>query len=176
MLVNSAGARIDAHHRLVDPALRASVGPEGREAVFQGKAVRKLLLRAAGKHWLDLGPVGIAADVMERDAAVQAVEEQLERDYQQWRAVTVDAMRLAVVHVEEHELVWIVSWPSEEFIRTRNSRYMLVGEPFPLLQAVWPNRDGAFPRQPGGEDLLERQPCLWLRPDEHPVGVWTQDL
>ncbi|MFG2660902.1 YrhB domain-containing protein [Streptomyces sp. NPDC048425] len=113
---------------------------------------------------------------MERDAAVQAVEEQLERDYQQWRAVTVDAMRLAVVYVEEHELVWIVSWPSEEFIRTRNSRYMLVGEPFPLLQAVWPNRDGAFPRQPGGEDLLERQPCLWLRPDEHPVGVWTQDL
>lgn len=34
---------------------------------------------------------------------------------------------MAVVRVEEHELVWIVSWQSEEFVRTRNSRYMLVG-------------------------------------------------
>ncbi|MFD8419267.1 DUF4262 domain-containing protein [Streptomyces sp. NPDC059466] len=48
--------------------------------------------------------------------------------------------------------------------------------PFPFLQAVWPNRDGAFPWQPGGEGLLERQPRLSLRPDEHPVGVWTQGL
>lgn len=36
-------------------------------------------------------------------------------------------MRMAVVRVEEHELVWIVSWQSEEFVRTWNSRYMLVG-------------------------------------------------
>ncbi|MFF3358188.1 YrhB family protein [Streptomyces sp. NPDC002917] len=65
--------------------------------------------------------------MIEREAAVRAVEEQLERDYEQWRAVGVDAMRMAVVRVEEHELVWIVSWQSEEFVRTRNSRYMLVG-------------------------------------------------
>ncbi|MFE7935687.1 YrhB family protein [Streptomyces sp. NPDC057456] len=65
--------------------------------------------------------------MIEREAAVRAVEEQLERDYQQWRAVSVDAMRMAVVRVEEHELVWIVSWQSEEFVRTRNSEYMLVG-------------------------------------------------
>ncbi|MFB6991305.1 YrhB domain-containing protein [Streptomyces sp. NPDC056178] len=65
--------------------------------------------------------------MVEREAAVRAVEEQLERDYQQWRAVSVDAMRMAVVRVEEHELVWIVSWQSEEFVRTRNSGYMLVG-------------------------------------------------
>jgi len=46
--------------------------------------------------------------VIERDAAVRAVEEQLERDCQQWRAVSVDAMRMAVVRVVEHELVWIL--------------------------------------------------------------------
>ncbi|GAA0270087.1 DUF4262 domain-containing protein [Streptomyces polychromogenes] len=48
--------------------------------------------------------------------------------------------------------------------------------PFPVLQVVWPNRDGAFPWQPGGEGLLSHQPRLHLHPDEHPVGVWTQDL
>ncbi|WP_329433253.1 DUF4262 domain-containing protein [Streptomyces sp. NBC_01280] len=48
--------------------------------------------------------------------------------------------------------------------------------PFPFLQVVWPNSDGVFPWQPGGEDLLDRQPQLSMRPDEHPVGLWTQDL
>ncbi|MFJ8769586.1 DUF4262 domain-containing protein [Streptomyces clavifer] len=48
--------------------------------------------------------------------------------------------------------------------------------PFPVLQLVWPNHDGAFPWQPGGEDLLTRQPRLDLHPVEHPVSVWTQDL
>ncbi|MCZ4103011.1 DUF4262 domain-containing protein [Streptomyces sp. H39-C1] len=48
--------------------------------------------------------------------------------------------------------------------------------PFPFLQVAWPNREGAFPWQPAGEDLLARQPRLWLRPQEHPVGVWTQDV
>ncbi|WP_326762710.1 YrhB family protein [Streptomyces phaeochromogenes] len=65
--------------------------------------------------------------MIEREAAVRAVEEQLERDYQQWRAASTDAVRMAVVRVEEHELVWIVSWQSEEFARTRNSKYMLIG-------------------------------------------------
>ncbi|MFC0602590.1 YrhB domain-containing protein [Streptomyces palmae] len=65
--------------------------------------------------------------MIEREAAVRAVEEQLERDYQQWRAVSADAVRMAVVRVEEHELVWIVSWQSEEFVRTRSSTYALVG-------------------------------------------------
>lgn len=36
-------------------------------------------------------------------------------------------MRMAVVHVEQHELVWIVSWQSEEFVRTRNFEFMLAG-------------------------------------------------
>ncbi|MFD7778869.1 DUF4262 domain-containing protein [Streptomyces sp. NPDC059753] len=48
--------------------------------------------------------------------------------------------------------------------------------PFPVLQVVWPNDDGIFLWQPGGEDLLNHQPRLDLHPDEHPVGVWTQDL
>ncbi|MGD1216829.1 YrhB domain-containing protein [Streptomyces krungchingensis] len=65
--------------------------------------------------------------MIEREAAVRTVEEQLERDYRRWRAVSGDAMRMAVVDVEEHELVWIVSWQSEQFARTRNSEYMLAG-------------------------------------------------
>ncbi|MPY30040.1 hypothetical protein FNH09_01450 [Streptomyces adustus] len=63
--------------------------------------------------------------MIEREAAVRAVEEQLERDYQQWRAVSADAVRTVVLHVEEHELVWIVWWQSEEFART--GECMLLG-------------------------------------------------
>ncbi|MFB8773160.1 YrhB domain-containing protein [Streptomyces broussonetiae] len=65
--------------------------------------------------------------MIEREAAVRAVEDQLERDFQRWRATGVDAMRMAVADVEEHELVWIVSWTSEEFIRTGNPEFMLAG-------------------------------------------------
>ncbi|MFE6280911.1 YrhB domain-containing protein [Streptomyces sp. NPDC057877] len=65
--------------------------------------------------------------MIEREAAVRAVEEQLERDYQSWRAAGAEALRMAVVDVEEHELVWIVSWTSEEFVRTRNPEFMLAG-------------------------------------------------
>ncbi|MGA5207920.1 YrhB domain-containing protein [Streptomyces variegatus] len=65
--------------------------------------------------------------MIEREAAVRAVEEQLERDYQRWRAAGAEALRMAVVDVEEHELVWIVSWTSEEFVRTRNPEFMLAG-------------------------------------------------
>jgi hypothetical protein len=84
-------------------------------------------LGAVRIRWSAAGPARDAARVIEREAAVRTVEEQLERDYQQWRAVSVDAMRMAVVRIEEHELVWIVCWQSEEFVRTRNSRCMLVG-------------------------------------------------
>ncbi|MFG3149798.1 YrhB domain-containing protein [Streptomyces sp. NPDC048243] len=65
--------------------------------------------------------------MIEREPAVRAVEEQLERDYQHRRATSADAVRMAVVHVEEHELVWIISCQSEEFARTRNSKHMLIG-------------------------------------------------
>ncbi|PJE98060.1 hypothetical protein CUT44_02125 [Streptomyces carminius] len=74
--------------------------------------------------------------MIEREAAVRAVEEQLERDYQQWRAAGVDAMRMAVVDVEEHELVWVVSWTSEEFVRTRDPEFMLAGNGPYLIDRV----------------------------------------
>lgn len=40
--------------------------------------------------------------VIEREAAVQAAEEQLERTYQKWQAAGGDAMRMAVFRVEGH--------------------------------------------------------------------------
>lgn len=48
--------------------------------------------------------------------------------------------------------------------------------PFAFAQVVWPSKNGAFPWQTAGDELLDRQPRLWIRPDEHPAGVWTQDL
>ncbi|MFJ8596802.1 YrhB family protein [Streptomyces sp. NPDC093598] len=65
--------------------------------------------------------------MIEREAAVRAVQEQLERDYQRWRAGGAEALRMAVVDVEEHELVWIVYWTSERFVRTRDPEFMLAG-------------------------------------------------
>lgn len=91
------------------------------------QAVSRILCWVVQIRWSREGSVRKAAGVIEREAAVQAVEEQLERDYQQWRAAGVDAMRMAVVDVEEHELVWIVFWTSEEFVRTRNPEFMLAG-------------------------------------------------
>jgi hypothetical protein len=49
--------------------------------------------------------------------------------------------------------------------------------PFPFLQVVRPSGDGTFPWQPGGDGrYLDHQPKLWLKPGDHPAGVWTQDL
>ncbi|MEV4351220.1 DUF4262 domain-containing protein [Actinoplanes sp. NPDC049596] len=44
--------------------------------------------------------------------------------------------------------------------------------PLPILEVVWPDRNGAFPWDTG--DLA--QPHLWLAPSDHPQGVWTQDV
>jgi hypothetical protein len=68
-----------------------------------------------------------AGRVIERDSAVQIVEEELDREYQRELSVGLDPMRMAVSHVEQHELVWIVSWTSEEYLRTRNPDFMLAG-------------------------------------------------
>ncbi|MEU3984047.1 YrhB domain-containing protein [Streptomyces sp. NPDC026672] len=65
--------------------------------------------------------------MIEREAAVRAVEEQLERDCSRWRAAGVEALRMAVSDVEEHELAWIVYWTPEEFERTRNPKFMIAG-------------------------------------------------
>ncbi|MEU7088063.1 YrhB domain-containing protein [Streptomyces achromogenes] len=65
--------------------------------------------------------------MIERDAAVQIVEEELERDYQRDLAAGLEPMRMAVAHVEQHELAWVISWTSEEYLRTRNPDLVLAG-------------------------------------------------
>ncbi|MFE6867745.1 YrhB domain-containing protein [Kitasatospora sp. NPDC057692] len=65
--------------------------------------------------------------MIEREAAVRVVEEQLDKEYRRQRASGVEARRMAVVSVEEHDLVWIVYWSSEEFARTRDPELVLGG-------------------------------------------------
>ncbi|MEU1223216.1 YrhB domain-containing protein [Streptomyces microflavus] len=65
--------------------------------------------------------------MIDRETAVQIVEGQLARDYEADRAVRPDPILFAVAGVEEHELVWIVSWTSKEYLRTGNPDFRLVG-------------------------------------------------
>ncbi|WP_412539075.1 DUF4262 domain-containing protein [Longispora sp. K20-0274] len=49
--------------------------------------------------------------------------------------------------------------------------------PVPFLQVLWADRDQRFPTGPDCDPTVrDRQPALWLPPDGHPKGVWTQDL
>ena len=49
------------------------------------------------------------------------------------------------------------------------------GTPPPMMQLIWPDRDGVFPWQPGaGERCRTDQPWLWLPKDDHPPGPWTR--
>ncbi|MFJ9885752.1 YrhB domain-containing protein [Streptomyces sp. NPDC091287] len=70
------------------------------------------------------------------------VEEELERDYRQQLSAGLDPMRMAVSHTERHELVWIVSWTSEEYLRTRDPDLMLAGNGPYLVDRV----DGSLHR------------------------------
>ncbi|MFJ1756364.1 DUF4262 domain-containing protein [Kitasatospora sp. NPDC088134] len=46
--------------------------------------------------------------------------------------------------------------------------------PFPVLQVVWPDHRGRHPGDPAADPgCRDAQPQLWLRPAEHPRGVWT---
>ncbi|MGA5114706.1 hypothetical protein [Streptomyces pseudogriseolus] len=65
--------------------------------------------------------------MIERDAAVQMVKEELERDCQRDLAAGLEPMRMAVAHVKQHGLVWVISLTSEEYLRTRNPDFMLAG-------------------------------------------------
>ncbi|MFJ4849013.1 MULTISPECIES: YrhB domain-containing protein [unclassified Streptomyces] len=65
--------------------------------------------------------------MIERDVAVRIVEDELEREDRKWAATDPHAVRTAVADVSEHELVWIVSWQSVEYLRTGNTRHLLVG-------------------------------------------------
>lgn len=70
------------------------------------------------------------------------VEEELERDYQRELSLGIDPMRMAVSHVKQHELVWIVSWTTEEYLRTRNPAFVLAGNGPYLVDRV----DGSLHR------------------------------
>ncbi|WP_374984434.1 YrhB domain-containing protein [Streptomyces fradiae] len=80
--------------------------------------------------------------VIEREAAVQIVEEELEREYQRELSLGLGPMQMAVSHVERHELAWIVSWTSEEYLRTRNPELALAGNGPYLVDRV----DGSLHR------------------------------
>lgn len=75
------------------------------------------------------------ACVIDRESASQAVENRLERDFQQWQAAGVAARRMAVADVEEHE-VWIISRFSEEFVRIRDPKFMSAGNGPQLVDRV----------------------------------------
>ncbi|WP_338060192.1 YrhB domain-containing protein [Streptomyces fulvoviolaceus] len=90
--------------------------------------------------------------MIEREAAVRIAEEELNREYQKWSAAGVDSIRTAVVHVEEHELVWIIYWQSEEFMRTRNPSAMLIGNGPYLVDRIDGGgciRSESYPRRAG---------------------------
>ncbi|MEU5582542.1 YrhB domain-containing protein [Streptomyces huasconensis] len=65
--------------------------------------------------------------MIEREAAVRMVEKELERAYQRELAAGLEPMRMAVAEVERHELVWIVSWTSEAYLRTGDPRFLVIG-------------------------------------------------
>ncbi|MFF0066530.1 DUF4262 domain-containing protein [Streptomyces sp. NPDC005279] len=49
--------------------------------------------------------------------------------------------------------------------------------PFPVLQVAWPDAGDRFHwDDQAGERHVQSQPQLWLKPDEHPVGIWTAEL
>ncbi|MFE3206479.1 YrhB domain-containing protein [Embleya sp. NPDC059237] len=57
--------------------------------------------------------------MIDREFAIRLVEAQLKRD--------APTGSLVVAHVEEHELAWIVSYQSAEYVRTGDPSQMLVG-------------------------------------------------
>ncbi len=56
--------------------------------------------------------------MIDREFALRLVEAQLERE---------SPGQLLVAHVEEHELAWIVSYQSAEYVRTGDPSHLLVG-------------------------------------------------
>lgn len=65
--------------------------------------------------------------MIQRETAIRIVEEELEREHRQWAAADVYPARAVVTDVERHELVWIVHWQSEEYVRTGRQEAMFVG-------------------------------------------------
>ncbi|MEU6652086.1 YrhB domain-containing protein [Streptomyces sp. NPDC046900] len=65
--------------------------------------------------------------MIEREFAMRLVEAQLERKYRRELAVYGDSVRVAVTDASEHPLGWMISWQSEEYLRTQDSRHALAG-------------------------------------------------
>ena len=65
--------------------------------------------------------------MIDRETAVRIVEDELERERRAWAERGVDTVPVAVAGVREHELVWLVSVQSEEYLRTSDWRHMLGG-------------------------------------------------
>ncbi|WP_405526658.1 YrhB family protein [Streptomyces avidinii] len=91
-----------------------------------------------------------------RDSAIRIVEEELDRDYRRELAIGLDPIRTAIVQALRHELVWIVSWTSEEYLRTRKPSSALVGNGPYLVDRV-----------DGGLHQIDVVPAL--------TGVWERD-
>jgi hypothetical protein len=46
--------------------------------------------------------------------------------------------------------------------------------PWPLLQAIWPDRTGRFPWEEGADpEQQDKQPFLWIARNEHPPSAWV---
>ncbi|MEW2316052.1 YrhB domain-containing protein [Streptomyces bauhiniae] len=65
--------------------------------------------------------------MIELDAAVRIVEEELEREFRRKTALGVQSHDLVVVSAVRHELVWIVQVATAEYVRTRDTNFLLVG-------------------------------------------------
>ncbi|MEU9921512.1 YrhB domain-containing protein [Streptomyces griseoluteus] len=65
--------------------------------------------------------------MIELDAAVRIVEEELEREFRREAALGVRPHHLVVVSAVRHELVWIVEVATAEYVRTRDPAFLLVG-------------------------------------------------
>ncbi|MFF3715550.1 YrhB domain-containing protein [Streptomyces prasinus] len=65
--------------------------------------------------------------MIQREAAVRMAEDELERTFQEGLSAGLHPRRMTVESVEQHELVWIVHWTSEEFVHTGKPEFILVG-------------------------------------------------
>ncbi|MFD9460711.1 YrhB domain-containing protein [Streptomyces sp. NPDC060027] len=85
-----------------------------------------------------------AGRMITREFAVLLVEAQLERDYHAELATYGTSVRVAVSRVMEHALGWMVSWQSEDYLRTPDHRHALVGNGPYLVD----KEDGSLHRVP----------------------------
>ncbi|MYZ05962.1 hypothetical protein GT028_01030 [Streptomyces sp. SID2999] len=65
--------------------------------------------------------------MIELDAAVRIVEEELEREFRRQTALGVRPPNVVVARTVRHELVWVVSVATAEYLRTRDPAFLLVG-------------------------------------------------